>query len=124
MIDKYPKFLPQWTKALEVLHGQRERHLLFWSKPLDYGDKDDIMELVKRDTGGTLDWMNLQSCFTGEAFFHQHAPTCTCNECSTMTFRSLDSIESIDKFYVYKVRLAKHLQTNHKDIWAKWEARF
>lgn len=124
MIDKYPKFLPQWTQALENLHNQKERYALFFEKDKKYDDPDEVVRLVKDNTNHVLDWGDGEKCFTGEAFFFTHAPTCRCSECHTMTFARLNSALSLEKFYTYKVKLAEHLRENHKDIWTLWVARF
>ena len=107
MIDKYPKFLPQWTKAME--HYYRE------NRPSK--DTCGPINFAQREYG--LDWYSINCCFTGEAFFHDTSSVC--KKCSNFTYSCGRVFGSLTKLYRYKKELAEHLQKDHSDIWDKWK---
>ncbi len=116
MIDKYPKFLPQWTSAMCHIYNDRERTFLLFKKH-KYNIENAIGEA---DDHFNLDWYSGTCCLTGEAFFHQGAPS-DCRECSGFTLsRSQVALRSLDNLYQYKIELAKHLQEVHPETWEKW----
>jgi len=111
MRDNYPKFLPQWTKAI-----------LYTRKHRDHTDSivNDIITVANKKFD--LDWYTDTCCLTGEAFFHEAAPYEKCDSCSKFTF-NCKVFRTLNGFYELKNDLAKHLQIEHTDIWDKWKDR-
>ncbi len=112
MIDKYPKFLPQWTGAMCHIHNDKRLLIIHkYNRDCAMGEADDHFN---------LDWYSGTCCLTGEAFFHKSAPS-NCQECNHFTLsRSQTALKSLNNLYEYKINLAKHLQEEHPETWAKW----
>lgn len=108
MIDNYPKFLPQWTKAVEH----------FTSNTTELPTKYSVVRKYKREY--KLDWTEGKCCLTGEAFFHKDAPDETCSDCEDYTYNSSIVLKDLNAFYEFKNNLAEHLQKDHPEIWEQW----
>ena len=108
--DKYPKFLPQWTNAVEHICGAGVQTA-----------NRNTMKVAKEKFG--LDWYSSTCCLTGEAFFHERADK-YCNKCEFFTFdRAHSALETRNGLYEYKKDLAEHLQKSHPQVWEQWKEK-
>ena len=113
MKDKYPKFLPQWTNALEHIHKDK-----FFGLIKSFKSANAVKNKANEEFN--LDWASGRCCLTGEAFFHEYAPE-RCNTCHYMTYDgSTKAVKSLDNLYKYKIELAEHLQEHHPETWERW----
>jgi len=114
-IDEYPKFLPEWTNAIEQINKKT-----FGLIPQHHSENTAMIKCKQRFE---LNWMSGACCLTGEAFFHHYAPTHTCIICSVLTYDSTYALVSTSKLYKYKKELAEHLIESHPEIWNEWKEK-
>ena len=115
--DRYPKFLPQWTKAVTHVMGLKYMNNKTEDQIIKAHDK--VLAKYKKRFG--LDWFEPDCCLTGEAFFHKPADQDWCEECFSLTYQPNAITHSLNDFYKYKNELAKHLKEDHPNTWNIWK---